>query len=314
LAGPILIHIGYHKTGSGWLRRHFFSNPQTGFGWLGKDPGKHPIRRLVAARPLEFDAAFFHSMFETLLRPIEAAGLFPVLSFERLSGHPFSGGYDGKEIANRLAEVFPEGQVLVVLREQGSVILSTYNQYVREGGVSSLESFLRPPYTPSLRAPLFDLRHFEYHHLLRYYRGLFGPEQMLALTYEQFVDDPAAFVSAIARFSGLTLSAGVLGSLPFGATSNPSPSPTAIALCRRINRIGGVRTEISPDPLVRTKVLKKLAARVQGVGFTPRRLDERRESRLRETVAEAIGDRYVESNRVTAELTGIDLASHGWML
>src|SRR5207249_4652293 len=92
--GPVLLHVGYHKTGSGWLRRVFFCNPQTGFGWLGKDPGRHPIRRLVAARPLEFDAAAFRGEFEELARPLEEQGLFPVLSFERLTGHPDSGGYD----------------------------------------------------------------------------------------------------------------------------------------------------------------------------------------------------------------------------
>jgi hypothetical protein len=29
---------------------------------------------------------------------------------------------------------------------------------------------------------------------------------------------------------------------------------------------------------------------------------------------EAVGDRYVESNRRTAALTGLDLGQYGWML
>jgi hypothetical protein len=45
-----------------------------------------------------------------------------------------------------------------------------------------------------------------------------------------------------------------------------------------------------------------------------RMLAERSEQSLKQAVAEAIGDRYVESNRTTAELLGVDLAAYGWML
>ena len=43
----VLIHIGYHKTGTNWLQRRFFSDPATGYRWLGKRPGSHPVRRFV---------------------------------------------------------------------------------------------------------------------------------------------------------------------------------------------------------------------------------------------------------------------------
>src|SRR5438876_1982040 len=112
---PVLLHIGYHKTGSGWLRRKFFVDPQTGFGSIGKAGTRHPVRRLVAARPLEFDPQVARSEFEPLLERVAAQGLLPVVAFERLSGHPFSGGYDSKEIADRLFRTFPEGKGLVVI-------------------------------------------------------------------------------------------------------------------------------------------------------------------------------------------------------
>jgi hypothetical protein len=255
VAGPILIHVGYHKTGSGWLRRHFFGHPQTSFAWLGKGPERQRVRRLVTARPFEFDAGAFRSGFEALVRPVEAGGLFPVLSLERLSGHPFSGGYDAKQIADRLAAIFPEGRVLAVLREQRSMVLSTYKHYVRSGerprsGTSS----------PSRR------------------------RRACAAT------------------------------VPVETRSNPSPSATAIGLCRRINSLGGKRTEVDPAPLVRSRLLAKAARRAERARFVPRRLDARNEARLRQVVAEAIGDRFVQSNRATAELTGIDLAAYGWMV
>ena len=313
----ILIHIGYHKTGSGWLRRLFFVNPDTGFGWIGKSKPSHPVRRLVAVPPFEFDAAASRAEFDPLLQRVEDDGLLPVVAFERLVGHPFSAGYDSKEIANRLAETFPEGRVLVVIREQRSMILSTYKQYVRQGGTLSLAKFVQPSPPKSMPLPGFDLRYFEYHHLLSYYRRLFGPDAVLALTYEQFRADPAEFVAAIARFAGRPLSSDVLESLPFATTSNPSPSATALGLRRRLNKLCWA-SEVNPAPLFTSaaigRPLRRLAAALEQPELIPRRLSARNEAALRRLVAEVIGDRYAASNRITAEITGIDLAAFGWPL
>lgn len=310
---PVLVYIGYHKTGGGWLRRLFFTNPETGFGTIGKSGKRHPVRRLVRAHPFEFDGDAARAEFEPLLRLVRDKGLLPVVAFERFTGHPFSGGYDGKEIADRLAKVFPEALVLVVIREQRSMIVSTYKQYVREGGALSLRGFMEPPTSKSLRAPWFSLRHFEYHHLLSYYRQLFGADRVLALTFEDFASDPAAFVQRIAEFAGRRLEADTLESLPFAQLSNPSPSAPAIELRRWLNKLG-VQSELNPSPLLTSDAVKRLGIKVQETTLVPRTLAARGEARLRETVAATVGDRYVESNRKTAELTGIDLASLGWMV
>jgi hypothetical protein len=313
MKGPILLHVGYHKTGSGWLRRCFFIEPRTGFGSLGKDPASHPVRGFVLEPSLSFDHRAFQARFEELTAPVEAAGLVPVLSFERLVGHPFSGGYDSKELADRLAAVFPTGRVLVVVREQRAIISSIYRQYVREGGPCTLEAFVEPPRTPSARAPMFDLRFYEYHRLIAYYLELFGPERLLVLAYKQLAEDPRAYVSAIAGFAGLRLNEDVLASLPFDARSNPSPSATAIELARRVNRLGGRANEIAPAPLIRSKVLKRLSRHLEHVRF-PEMLDVGTERRFGETIGRHIAGFYAESNRRTAELTGLDLAAYGWAL
>ena len=143
---PVLLHIGYHKTGSRWLRFLFFGNPQTGFGWVDKTGPEHPVRRLVGARPLEFDAEQSRAEFEPLVQKLVDEGLSPVVSFERFSGNPFSGGYDSKEIADRLAQVFPDARVLVVVREQRSMIVSTL-QAVRARGRSAVGAEVHVPPT-----------------------------------------------------------------------------------------------------------------------------------------------------------------------
>ncbi len=311
---PVLVHIGYHKTGTNWLQRHFFGDSRTGLQWVGKSGGDHPARQLVRARPLEFDAAASRAQFEPLLRRAGTEGLLPVVSYERLSGHPFSGGHDSKEIANRLKEVFPEAKVLVVIREQRSMILSTYKQYVKAGGPSSLPRFLAPPRSTSMRVPWFDLRQFEYEHLLRHYRAVFGEEAVLALAFDQFVRDPPAYVAAIGRFAGHPVDDELLASLPFDARSNQALSAIEVAVKRRRNHLA-MRSEVNPAPVFESRPLKRLVRLATSPpieALVPRRLAERSEASLRQEVAEIVGDRYRESNRATAELTGIDLGGYGW--
>jgi hypothetical protein len=70
----------------------------------------------------------------------ERGGLIPMVSSERLSGNPHSGGYDSAVLAERLHQVFPGARVLVMIREQRSMILSSWAQYVRVGGACLLRS------------------------------------------------------------------------------------------------------------------------------------------------------------------------------
>ena len=219
----VLVHIGYAKTATSWLQEHLFANEGTGLGWIRKEAG-NPVRRLIDDDPLDFDAAATRAAIDPLLDAVRGRGLVPVVSVERLVGHPFSGGYDSKEIADRIAAVFPEGRVLEVIREQRSMILSTYKQSVRAGSAATVEEFLDPPRSKSRRVPWFDFRFFEYDRLLGRYQRLLGPERVLALTFEQFADDTAAFVRAIGEFAGRPLGEDVVAQLPLGARENAAPS------------------------------------------------------------------------------------------
>ena len=77
----ILVHIGYHKTGTKWLRAALFRDPATGYGWVPKD--STPVRALVRDRPLEFDPAATRAQLEPLIAEVEASGLLPGLPGRR---------------------------------------------------------------------------------------------------------------------------------------------------------------------------------------------------------------------------------------
>jgi hypothetical protein len=313
---PILVHIGYHKTGTNWLQRELFRD-EAGYRWLGKCPRTHPVRRFVRDGPLEFDADDVRRSFEPLIAETENAGLLPVVSLERLSGHPFSGGFDSDRIAERIARVFPDARVLVVVREQRAMIVSTYKQYVQVGGACAIGDFLDPPRSRSERVPLFDGRHFEYHRLVERYRALFGDGRVLVLPYELFVRDGRGFVERIATFAGRPISEDMLGRLRYGRRSNQARSALTIDAVRRLNQFAG-RSEVNPAPVAHWRAAERFSAWIQRNdalnGRLTRGLEQRSESRLRRTVEVWAGNRYAESNRRLAELTRADLARYGWVL
>ena len=313
---PTLIHIGYHKTGTKWLRGGLFLNKAAGYHWIDKDTP--PVRRIVREHPLEFDADASRSEFEPLLAEAETKGLMPVICWGRLAGQAFSGGYDTKEIADRLKAVFPDGRIVVVVREQRSMIVSTYKQYVKAGGPSRVEGFLEPGADQGWRIPMFDYEYFEYHRLLGYYRSLFGADNVLALPYDELVRDRRGFLTKIGEFSGRPVPDKVLAEMSDAKRRNPAQSALVLGATRVLNRFGP-RNELNPAPLVESSFVHGLATRMRkkvdpaNLPAT-RTLAERSEHSLKQAVARAVGDRYVESNRITAELLGADLAAYGWML
>src|SRR5207245_10490142 len=136
---------------------------------------------------------------------------------------------------------------------------------------------------------------------------------VLSLGYEQFRSDPRSFVEQLARFAGRPLGDEQLDALPFGSKTNPGPPATAIAARRWLNGLG-VRSDLNPAPPLASPAFWRLGKRIDRLSLAPGRAVAREEARLRRTVEEVVGDRYVESNRRTAELTGIDLGAYGWMI
>jgi sulfotransferase family protein len=316
---PLLIHIGYHKTATNWFQEPFFGNPASGYQWLGKKPLTHPLHRIIRDRPLNFDAVAVQRKFEQLIAKAEAAGLVPVLSSPRLSGHSYSGGYDSKELADRLKQVFPEARILIVIREQRSMIASTYKQYVKAGGSCTLNQFLDPEWKRGFRVPGFNYSHFEYDLLIAYYQSQYGAENVLALPYELFVRDGRDFVERVAQFAGRPVPDEVLAEMPYTQRFNPGRSALAVTIARPLNRISK-RSDMNPAPLfgISSARVQVFRNRILGADLLHwpviRALASRHETRFRLSVEKAVGDRYVQSNRTTAELTGVDLAEYGWMV
>jgi len=311
-----LIHIGYNKTGSTWLQREFF--PLQAFGFkalLDLEDRKRIYRYLVA----EHDLYYMPDKVLTYCahRLCGEEELLPVLSAERFSGDPHSGGYDSVRIAERLHGLFPDSRILIVVREQRSMILSTYTQYVRAGGVRSLRRYFHPPERGSRRLPQFDFRYFDYAPLVECYINLFGKEQVKVLPYEWLSEAPERFLREILSFAGLfnLRRAALLSSLPFGKRVNEGYGPFSLRAKRWYNRffLENALHPGAPFPLPEGIERRAVSLFQKADALLPSffaRADRQKRMRF---IERFIGQRYAEGNARLAELAGLDLKALGYV-
>ena len=307
-----LVHIGYHKTSTTWLQKHLFVREDMGFAY--PFPNRAELtRHLVVVDDFSFDPEeIYEKIFRVRLQELmERHTQIPVISNERFSGFPMSGGHDSKIIADRLKATFGDARVLVVIRAQDTMILSNYLQYVRDGGPCNLRQFLMPPRDLSTRIPTFSLNFFCYHKLVLYYLRIFGHENVRVLVYEEFVRRPRDFVARILAHCELECDLESLAGLPYGVNENRSDNWAFLKWKRQANKLFGAR--LNPAPMIQSEVLDRRFLSVGRLMSSVERalgLDRRE---LLQDVRELIGDFYAESNVRTSDLIGEDLSSWGYV-
>ena len=186
----ILLHIGYPKTASSWLQKKYFSEIEN----CAIINRKVIQRCFLEPGAFEFNANQTRKQFQT------EPGKHLLLSDELLLGRLRPGGVKGfvtKEVANRLKSVFPEAQVILFIRNQVEMIASAYLQYVRSGGNYGIRKFMFPEDyegSRSNRLVLLGLDYFLYHHVLDYYKKLFGEKNVHVYLYEELENNPKEFI------------------------------------------------------------------------------------------------------------------------
>lgn len=299
-AAQPLLHIGYHKTATTWLQRCIFQDPKTRFGQIGG------AQDFIATNPFVFRPNRIRKKLEPEIRGAQARNRVPVMSSERLSGDPYTGGYDSKAIADRLAAVYPRARILLVIREQKSMFVSIYKEYIMRGGAASFRQWTTPP-EDGYWLPQFRFEFLAYHHLIGYYNRLFGDANVLVLPYELLQRQPRSFLQRLDEFAGTS-----------AAQSNARPirvsqSAAALSLKRHANR-HLILDPVNPAPLLSVRGSNKVLVRLcrEMDARIPAALRDRHDRRWRRYAERKIGDRYAKSNARTAKVTGLDLRAFGY--
>jgi hypothetical protein len=314
MQGP-LIHIGYPKAASTWLQQVIFTNEQLGYlGLRTREDRTRLLQEIVAQHPLSYDPGPLAAYYANRLQSADQPDLLPVLSAERFCGNIHSGGYDVRQTAERLRQLFPDARILIIIREQKGIIHSSYQQYIREGGPYTLKRYLRPPERGRTRVPMFAFEYFAYDLITRLYVELFGMDRVKVLPMEMLRSEPQEFVTQIQQFCGRTVQPDLLEQLPFTSKVNKGMGPYTIALKRHFNRFF-VDDRLNPGVLFPR--LGKAGGRfISFMGrlenALPKGMVTRKKNRLRKKVNAEVGSYYQESNQRLQEATGLDLGRFGY--
>jgi len=306
----VLVHIGYHKTGTTWLQKTLFRAGSSVFLPLSptdkpKALGRHFVwnRDGNLLSPFESNKSLILQEIETVLRGKDLKDRIPVISNERLSGNPHCGGFDTKLIADRIKDCLPDAKIFCVIREQKEMILSTYFQYLRAGGTDSLKEYLTRPYDG--RRPGFSLSHLDYIDLISYYYQLFSVENVLVLPYEMLKNHPERFVKSILGFvaKDVSYNAGDWA-ISYNKRLNDSILPRfpVLNLFLRKSSVNAY------SPLCIPKTIKLLRA----TNWMLRRNDKTYIRKLRKLIDSIVKDRYEANNKKLSGITGMNLSEYGY--
>lgn len=211
---PSLLHIGYPKSMSTTLQRCVFArHPEILFlGW-GTEDLEHGWRddRLAALcevgiryqKVLDYDprkAAEVIAPYQAQCSMDDSKRIL-CLSSESFC-FTMNHDVDATIKADRLMNLLGDNiKVLIVVREQLSLIRSYYYECIRGGYTGYFEEFLDQIYHYQFHSIISDLR---YHQIYKLYCNLVGSENVLVVAMEEILDNNDNAVGEICRFAGLT--------------------------------------------------------------------------------------------------------------
>ena len=310
----ILIHIGYHKTASSWIQQKIFTADSEIFEPLSRRThGQSTLAELFFSdgsymlSPFDDNEEKINNEIKFILstRPTEKKVF--LLSHERLSGNPNSGGFDAKKIALMLKTIFPNGKVLILIREQKSFLLSYYFQYLAIGGTFSIEKYLTRPY--DFKIPFFSPNHINYYPLINEYSNLFGTDNVLIIPYELFCSDPDLFLDRLGHFLDVNLG------IELEAFSERINKKENLYLMYHLRCLNVFRKSASINnySFLKNRYAKKIVDRLIRAGyFLPTAWDEKIKEQLFKKIAKFVGNRYVDSNKKVAQIIDVDLSQYGY--
>lgn len=182
----ILIHVGFHKTGSTFLRDYFMNHPNV--TCLQEEFSD------FASKPFDMDVPI-NFLYET---PIFISNMrFTVNSwelneYERVKAHLLDKNlienYQQK-IAKELSNHFKNAKILITTRQEDEFKKSLYNQYILNGGTDSLHRFiLKSKHLKTL---------FDYDRITTMYSDFFGESNVIIKKYEDLKSNPKQFLSEL---------------------------------------------------------------------------------------------------------------------
>ena len=208
-----LFHIGYHKTATTWFQKKFY-------------PLLNNYNQVDRSKIRDF---FYENKYQDF-----SSKKNQIFCDEELSGNIHNGAYLGllsENIATKISK-FENPKVIIFIRNQYDIIVSSYLQYIKEGGNYSFSRYIEhKEFERSNRSSLFSFKHFDYKKLIHKYQSLIGKENVYIYLFEDFITDQELFISSFIKDHNLEID---LNKVDFKKNNN-SYSYVSLFFARIIN-------------------------------------------------------------------------------
>jgi hypothetical protein len=305
------IHLGLHKTASTYLQRVGFpAHPEINL--LPFRLGKPGTTEFLHSSWKTDDSADWSRAFQAEINLSAREGAANVISEENLSGSMMN-GCNAFHLAHHIKTTFGSPKIIIVLREQFSYLQSAWLHHIREGGVVSAHAFLHRKASPAApilyygNVNIFDKVCYDAY-IAELFR-VFGKDRVKVVLYETMKADFNAFIKAIYQFIGVDDEFRPPNKQVFVAQETVTPG--ASGFVRTVNRL--TRSD-HVEPLVPLPFLTSFSkARRRLVRWACKLLPKGRMD-MRALTPDAMAERIRISNQRLADMTGLDLASAGYLL
>ncbi|MGJ8593503.1 MAG: sulfotransferase domain-containing protein [Aquaticitalea sp.] len=314
-----LIHIGLHKTGTTWLQNELFINGNSSFEPLSNNTRPKGYSSLAMDFVLDHNASLLNSFdsnemvikhnLDIILKQKKIENKVLVMSHERLSGYPSSAGFDGSIIMRRIKNVFPSAKILIMIREQKSLLLSNYFQYLKEGGVRNIDKYLNSKY--DARVPNLSENYFHFHYMISEYQNLFGKENVLVMPYEIFNLEKDVFINQLSLFLKKDIH---IAAEKFSIKHNTKSHQFVNYHFRWLNYFIYSSSSLNSANALKYPLIKTFALKFKNLmfQFSSQKMDKKTKQNLQYKVEKWSYGKFAESNRITSDLIGVDLSTLGY--
>ncbi len=299
-ARPI-VHVGLNKTATTWLQQTVFP-ALVSFTVVGRGTSSagEVVPLVDALRGSDYEEG---RLAATIARNTRV-GTRPLLSDESITS-TLRGVSERATAIDRLRNELPDAQILLVIREPGELLWSSYAQFVKLGGTVSFEQFCTVGPARLHDDGAFERGSYDAAAVIDEIEAAFGKADLTVICYEQLRADPTTVLRGV--LGGIGCSGDELDQVVAIASApsrrNVSMSSDELSVLRRLNRLNRLAKRKRRPPLtIPAKVCRIVPARVRA-GI---RKDEQER-------VDALARSFVATNRRLDSDRGLSLGDLGYI-